>query len=101
MQRNECSALITEAKRIVVKVGTSTLTYSNGQEESASNRGIGAATDGFIQSRQGSSFGLLRRDCRRDGTLKVGGKAQGCPRQAGLGGCGARGTAAFIRKNVC
>ena len=31
MQRNECSALITEAKRIVVKVGTSTLTYSNGK----------------------------------------------------------------------
>ena len=31
MQRNECSALITEAKRIVVKVGTSTLTYPNGK----------------------------------------------------------------------
>lgn len=29
--RNECSVLVTEAKRIVVKVGTSTLTYPNGK----------------------------------------------------------------------
>ena len=31
MQRTQCSKMITEAKRIVVKVGTSSLTYANGK----------------------------------------------------------------------
>ena len=31
MQRTQCSQMITEAKRIVVKVGTSSLTYANGK----------------------------------------------------------------------
>ena len=101
MQRNECSALITEAKRIVVKVGTSTLTYSNGKMNLPRIEALARQlTDLYNQGKEVVlvSSGAIAAGM---GRLKLAEKPKDVPGKQALAAVGQGVLLHFIRKNVC
>lgn len=77
-----------DCRRIVVKVGTSTITYPNGQAEPETGGGAGLGADGFTQPRQGCYSGFERRDWGRRSAYGNENTPDCCARKAGGGSCG-------------